>query len=313
MPALGRTLVFRFHVPGSEREVVADGVVAWTNPQQEHPVHSLPARLRRGLPRPLRRRAEPHRADRLRLPRPPVGRVGRDRPSSAGDAAVAVTVPLPPSYWRARSGDLGRSVFPVRSAGPGSATRTSSADAWPWPRGHSRPRPGGRCGPDTARRVVRGVGPAQRERVPVVEFEPVACGASATLLVDVAAPSTVPLVDGPPDRGREMARGGRHIALREPLAWSLRPGEAAGFEPLELLGDGLVDDPGQVAVGHRGAHERLEPFQLVAELGAGGELDLVAGGGQGLDASTERAGRRLCLDGVPTGVLQLGPDGVWTR
>ncbi len=42
MPALGRTVVFRFQVPGSEREVVANGVVAWTNPQQEHPVHSLP-------------------------------------------------------------------------------------------------------------------------------------------------------------------------------------------------------------------------------------------------------------------------------
>jgi uncharacterized protein (TIGR02266 family) len=42
MPALGRTLVFRFHVPGSERELQVDGVVAWTNPQQDHPVHSLP-------------------------------------------------------------------------------------------------------------------------------------------------------------------------------------------------------------------------------------------------------------------------------
>jgi Tfp pilus assembly protein PilZ len=42
MPTLGRTLVFRFLVPGSEREAVTDGVVAWTNPQQEHPVHSLP-------------------------------------------------------------------------------------------------------------------------------------------------------------------------------------------------------------------------------------------------------------------------------
>ena len=29
MPTLGRTLVFRFLVPGSEREVVTDGVVAW--------------------------------------------------------------------------------------------------------------------------------------------------------------------------------------------------------------------------------------------------------------------------------------------
>jgi Tfp pilus assembly protein PilZ len=42
IPTLGRKVVFRFQVPGSEREVVADGVVAWTNPHQEHPVHSLP-------------------------------------------------------------------------------------------------------------------------------------------------------------------------------------------------------------------------------------------------------------------------------
>lgn len=42
MPALGRVVSFRFAVPGSERELVLDGVVAWTNPQQEHPVHSLP-------------------------------------------------------------------------------------------------------------------------------------------------------------------------------------------------------------------------------------------------------------------------------
>jgi Tfp pilus assembly protein PilZ len=42
MPSLGRPLLFRFHVPGSERECSVDGVVAWTNPQQDHPVHSLP-------------------------------------------------------------------------------------------------------------------------------------------------------------------------------------------------------------------------------------------------------------------------------
>ena len=42
MPPLGRNVVFRFQVPGNEREVVLDGVVAWTNPQQDHPVHSLP-------------------------------------------------------------------------------------------------------------------------------------------------------------------------------------------------------------------------------------------------------------------------------
>ena len=42
MPPLGRSLVFRFQVPGNERPTAVDGVVAWTNPQQEHPVHSLP-------------------------------------------------------------------------------------------------------------------------------------------------------------------------------------------------------------------------------------------------------------------------------
>jgi Tfp pilus assembly protein PilZ len=42
MPPLGRRVVFRFQLPGSEREIVVDGVVAWANPRQEHPVHSLP-------------------------------------------------------------------------------------------------------------------------------------------------------------------------------------------------------------------------------------------------------------------------------
>jgi len=42
MPALGQPVGFRFQIPGSEREAVIDTVVAWTNPRQEHPVHSLP-------------------------------------------------------------------------------------------------------------------------------------------------------------------------------------------------------------------------------------------------------------------------------
>jgi Tfp pilus assembly protein PilZ len=42
IPETGRRVVLRFHVPGNEREVTIDGLVAWTNPLQEHPVHSLP-------------------------------------------------------------------------------------------------------------------------------------------------------------------------------------------------------------------------------------------------------------------------------
>ena len=42
MPPLGRGVACRFQVPGNETEVFIQGVVAWTNPGQEHPVHSLP-------------------------------------------------------------------------------------------------------------------------------------------------------------------------------------------------------------------------------------------------------------------------------
>jgi Tfp pilus assembly protein PilZ len=42
LPPLGQRLVCRFRIPENEREVVVEGVVAWTNPRQQHPVHSLP-------------------------------------------------------------------------------------------------------------------------------------------------------------------------------------------------------------------------------------------------------------------------------
>jgi Tfp pilus assembly protein PilZ len=42
MPALGEVVAVRFQFPGNERLAEIEGVVAWTNPQQEHPVHSLP-------------------------------------------------------------------------------------------------------------------------------------------------------------------------------------------------------------------------------------------------------------------------------
>jgi Tfp pilus assembly protein PilZ len=42
MPALGQGVTCRFQMPESEHEVTVSGVVAWTNPSQPHPVHSLP-------------------------------------------------------------------------------------------------------------------------------------------------------------------------------------------------------------------------------------------------------------------------------
>jgi Tfp pilus assembly protein PilZ len=42
MPDLGRGAVVRFQPPGTENELELRGQVAWVNPRQQHPVHSLP-------------------------------------------------------------------------------------------------------------------------------------------------------------------------------------------------------------------------------------------------------------------------------
>ena len=42
MPAMGQTVRVTFNVPDSEIELSLQGVVAWLNPRQQHPVHSLP-------------------------------------------------------------------------------------------------------------------------------------------------------------------------------------------------------------------------------------------------------------------------------
>ena len=106
------------------------------------------------------------------------------------------------------------------------------------------------------------------------------------------------------------ARGGGP-ALRERLPRHLGPGETPGFEPLELLGDGLLDDRGQVAVGHRGAHEGPQPLELVAKLDGGGELNLVASRGEGLDhrgPAPGRAGRAAAPGEHPSTPAASGPS-----
>jgi Tfp pilus assembly protein PilZ len=42
MPAMGQAVRVTFSVPDSEIELALQGVVAWLNPRQQHPVHSLP-------------------------------------------------------------------------------------------------------------------------------------------------------------------------------------------------------------------------------------------------------------------------------
>ena len=140
---------------------------------------------------------------------------------------------------------------------------------------------------DRQRRVVTTHG----NGVPVVELEIVAGRAPSALFVDEATTAPVPLVHGPADGGWDVARGGLRPGLREVLARGLREAEAAGLEPFELLGDGVFDDGGEVGAGDGGAQESLEPLELVAQPGAGGELDAVAPGGERLDAGRGTRGR----------------------
>ena len=42
LPSEGETLIVSFRVPGNDRLLLMRGVVAWLNPHQAHPVHSLP-------------------------------------------------------------------------------------------------------------------------------------------------------------------------------------------------------------------------------------------------------------------------------
>ena len=42
MPRLGQGVRVQFSLPDSERELALEGSVAWLNPRQQHPVHSLP-------------------------------------------------------------------------------------------------------------------------------------------------------------------------------------------------------------------------------------------------------------------------------
>ena len=135
--------------------------------------------------------------------------------------------------------------------------------------------------PAPQRHVRHGVVTAIPERVVVMELEPFASGASSALLVHVSATALVALVHGPLDSRRDLARPRGGVRLRECLPGSAGSPKASGLEPLQLLRDSLLDHQGQVAIGHRGAHQASEPLELVPESGGSGELDPVSSWSEG--------------------------------
>jgi hypothetical protein len=137
--------------------------------------------------------------------------------------------------------------------------------------------------------------------MPVVALEAAALGATSTPLVHIPTSVPVALLDRTPDCRRDVARGRGAIGLGWTLRASARPGVALGFQPFELLRHGLLDDRGQISIGHPCSHERSQALQLVVELGAGREPDQVASRRQGLDDRTPTGARsRKSADSVRT-------------
>jgi hypothetical protein len=140
--------------------------------------------------------------------------------------------------------------------------------------------------------VAHAVIPSHREWMPVVELEPHVLGAASSLLVRRSGNANHParltarrtaagMCREAPDVSASGERAARPVVLPERRA----------FEALQLLGDGAVDDGREVTVGNLRPHESGEPLDLVAERGAGRELDPVAAGEIGSTTRrSERAG-----------------------
>jgi hypothetical protein len=119
-------------------------------------------------------------------------------------------------------------------------------------------------GPAHQANVVGVVAASEREGMTVVIFEVVTLGASSAVGVHEAASTSVAPVDGTPHRGRNMPGGRVGTAPAGVLPGRARPTESSGLQSLELLGDGLFDDRGEIAVRHFRAQECPKALELVA-------------------------------------------------
>ena len=217
------------------------------------------------------------------------------------------------------------------AAGRDPETRFPSADAGPSPSSRGRLRRGLVVVRDTQGVFFLLWSPSVAERPPMVILEPVTRRASPALRVHEAASAPVPLVHRTPHRRRDVARRGRAASRRRRACARGR----RGFRFLRTASGREEPFLGAFVLAKRRASSRssfsvtacsmtaarspsgtewrmsAQPLELVVELGAGGELHLVASRGEGLDrggpggrrmASAARRSTRLCLDGVPGAV-----------
>src|SRR4029453_15677866 len=114
--------------------------------------------------------------------------------------------------------------------------------------------------------------------------------ATPTLLIAIGAPPAIPFTNHPLDRCRDIPPARGRFAPCDVAAGGSGRAEATGLELRELLAHRFLDDRGDVTVRDCRAHEGPKPFELVVQLGACCELDLVASGGERFHEG--RRGRR---------------------
>jgi hypothetical protein len=119
-------------------------------------------------------------------------------------------------------------------------------------------------GPPHQADVVQIVAASEPEGVPVVVLEALALGASSAVGVHEAASTSVAPVNRTPNRSGNMPGGRVRAYAGRVLPRRARPTESSGLQPLKLLGDGLLDDRGEIAVRYFRAQECPKALELVA-------------------------------------------------
>jgi hypothetical protein len=119
-------------------------------------------------------------------------------------------------------------------------------------------------GPAHQADVVQIVAASEPEGMPVVVLEALALGASPAAGVHEAASTSVAPMDGTPNRGRNVPGPWVRAYPGRVLPRRARPTESSGLQPLELLGDRLLDDRGEIALRHFRAQECPKTLELVA-------------------------------------------------
>jgi hypothetical protein len=112
----------------------------------------------------------------------------------------------------------------------------------------------------------------------VIEFEIMAFGAAAAIFANKGTLTLVTLVDSASNRSRNVPGRRYRLGFFEALSRSFRLAKPLRFEPFELFRHCLLNNGGKIAIGNGRSHERPQSLQLVAELSASRELNLVPGG-----------------------------------